>query len=107
MKALVYQGSEKKDWEFKEDPGLERPKNAPLKIDKTTICGTDLQILKGNVPEVSDGRLRGGRRFRRGWLGRRRSSVKLTGLGEILGAYVTFADAARIDALKVVIMAQQ
>lgn len=59
MKALIYHGPEKKEWESTEDPSPERPTDAVVRIDTTTICGTDLHILKGDVPEVTDGRTLG------------------------------------------------
>ena len=59
MKALIYHGPEKKDWESKADPAVERATDAVVRIDTTTICGTDLHILKGDVPEVTDGRTLG------------------------------------------------
>jgi hypothetical protein len=57
MKALVYHGPGKKSWEEKTKPSLVKPTDAIVKITKTTICGTDLHILKGDVPEVTDGRI--------------------------------------------------
>lgn len=59
MKALVYHGPGQKTWEEKPDPVLQAPTDAIVKITKTTICGTDLHILKGDVPEVTDGRILG------------------------------------------------
>src|SRR2546421_1949860 len=59
MKALVYHGPGQKDWESKPDPKIERPTDAIVKIDTTTICGTDLHILKGDVPTVTEGRTLG------------------------------------------------
>jgi alcohol dehydrogenase len=59
MKALVYHGPGQKDWESKADPKIERPTDAIVKIDTTTICGTDLHILKGDVPTVTEGRTLG------------------------------------------------
>jgi len=59
MKALVYHGAGKKAWEEKPKPTLLDPSDAIIKISKTTICGTDLHILKGDVPEVTDGRILG------------------------------------------------
>ena len=56
MKALVYHGPGKKAWESKPKPGLTKPTDAIVKILKTTICGTDLHIMKGDLPEVADGR---------------------------------------------------
>lgn len=59
MKALVYHGPGKKAWEEKRKPSLVLPTDAIVKIRKTTICGTDLHIMKGDVPEVIDGRIIG------------------------------------------------
>ncbi|RYF85458.1 MAG: alcohol dehydrogenase, partial [Chitinophagaceae bacterium] len=59
MKALVYHGAGKKAWEEKLKPTLLEPSDAIVRITKTTICGTDLHILKGDVPEVTDGRILG------------------------------------------------
>jgi alcohol dehydrogenase len=59
MKALVYHGPGQKSWEEKPKPGLISPSDAIVKILKTTICGTDLHIMKGDVPEVIDGRIIG------------------------------------------------
>src|SRR5579862_3875106 len=59
MKALVYHGSGNKSWEEKPKPGIQNSTDAIVKIIKTTICGTDLHILKGDVPEVIDGRILG------------------------------------------------
>jgi alcohol dehydrogenase len=46
MKALIYHGPKKKNWESKADPAVERATDAVVRIDTTTICGTDLHILK-------------------------------------------------------------
>ena len=59
MKALVYHGPGKKSWEEKPKPSIQEATDAVVKIYKTTICGTDLHILKGDVPEVTDGRILG------------------------------------------------
>jgi alcohol dehydrogenase len=59
MKALVYQGPGKKDWTEKEKPELQKPTDVIVKVTKTTICGTDLHILKGDVPAVTEGRTLG------------------------------------------------
>ena len=59
MKALVYHGPGKKNWEEKVKPTIQHPADAIVRILKTTICGTDLHILKGDVPEVTDGRILG------------------------------------------------
>ena len=59
MKALIYHGPGEKRWESKSDPSLGQAKDAIVRIDTTTICGTDLHILKGDVPTVTDGRTLG------------------------------------------------
>lgn len=59
MKALVYHGPGKKSWEEKPKPTIQEPTDAIIKILKTTICGTDLHIMKGDLPEVADGRIIG------------------------------------------------
>lgn len=59
MKALVYHGPGEKAWEDKPVPTLQAATDAIVKIYKTTICGTDLHIMKGDVPEVTDGRIIG------------------------------------------------
>jgi alcohol dehydrogenase len=59
MKALVYHGPDQVSWEEKPKPTILQPTDAIVRISKTTICGTDLHILKGDVPEVTDGRILG------------------------------------------------
>ena len=59
MQALVYHGPGEKEWESKSDPTIEQPTDAIVEIDTTTICGTDLHILKGDVPTVTEGRTLG------------------------------------------------
>ncbi|PIE06366.1 MAG: alcohol dehydrogenase, partial [Rhodobacterales bacterium] len=59
MKALVYNGPGEKAWVEKAKPGIEKPTDVIVKITKTTICGTDLHILKGDVPAVTPGRTLG------------------------------------------------
>jgi alcohol dehydrogenase len=59
MKALVYHGPGRKRWEERPMPALQSPTDAIVRIAKTTICGTDLHILKGDVPSVVDGRILG------------------------------------------------
>ena len=69
MKALVYQGPGKKALEDRPKPELTAPTDAIVKITKTTICGTDLHILKGDVadlPARPHPRPRGRRHRRRG-----------------------------------------
>lgn len=59
MKALIYHGPGQKSWEQKPDPTIEEPTDVVVQVDTTTICGTDLHILKGDVPAVADGRVLG------------------------------------------------
>ena len=59
MKALVYHGPGQKAWEEVPDPTITAPTDAIVRIDATTICGTDLHILKGDVPAVTEGRILG------------------------------------------------
>jgi alcohol dehydrogenase len=59
MKALVYHGPGKKSWEDKAIPTIRESTDAIVKVIKTTICGTDLHIMKGDVPAVTDGRILG------------------------------------------------
>ncbi|HEX5770460.1 MAG TPA: zinc-dependent alcohol dehydrogenase family protein [Nocardioidaceae bacterium] len=59
MKALVYHGPGKKAWEEVPDPKIIQPTDVIVRIDTTTICGTDLHILKGDVPAVTEGRILG------------------------------------------------
>jgi alcohol dehydrogenase len=59
MKALVYLGPGKKELLERPKPELSAPTDAIVKITKTTICGTDLHILKGDVPTCQPGRILG------------------------------------------------
>ena len=59
MKALVYHGPGRKSWDEVPDPVLTDATDAIVRIDSTTICGTDLHILKGDVPAVTEGRILG------------------------------------------------
>jgi alcohol dehydrogenase len=59
MKALVYQGPGKKALEERPVPKINDPGDAIVRIVKTTICGTDLHILKGDVPTCAPGRILG------------------------------------------------
>ena len=59
MKALVYHGVGQKAWEERPNPRLQQSTDAIVRMHKTTICGTDLHILKGDVPEVEHGRILG------------------------------------------------
>ena len=55
MKALVYHGPGQRAWEQKPDPSIQDPGDIVVKMDTTTICGTDLHILQGDVPECMPG----------------------------------------------------
>jgi alcohol dehydrogenase len=59
MKALVYQGPGLKALEDRPKPQIQAPGDAIVKIVKTTICGTDLHILRGDVPTCAPGRILG------------------------------------------------
>ena len=59
MRGLVYHGSGNKDWETVPDPSVVEPTDAVIRVDAVTICGTDLHILGGDVPEVKEGRILG------------------------------------------------
>lgn len=59
MKALVYHGPGQKRLENRPMPRIDQPTDAIVKITKTTICGTDLHILKGDVPSCQPGRILG------------------------------------------------
>src|SRR5687768_3518296 len=59
MKALVYHGPGQKAWETVPDPVIQEPTDVIVRIDTVTICGTDLHILKGDVPTVKPGTILG------------------------------------------------
>jgi alcohol dehydrogenase len=59
MNALVYNGPGKRSWEEKPRPEIQAPTDAIVRITRTTICGTDLHILKGDVASVTGGRILG------------------------------------------------
>lgn len=59
MRALVYHGPGSKRWEEVPDPTVQADTDAIVRVDTVTICGTDLHILKGDVPAVTDGRILG------------------------------------------------
>ena len=59
MRALVYHGPGKKAWEEVPMPVVVDDTDAVVRVDAVTICGTDLHILKGDVPAVTDGRILG------------------------------------------------
>jgi len=87
MKALVYHGPSEIAWEEHLKPILRDSGDAIVRMLKTTICGTDLHILRGDVPTCTAGRVLGHE-----------------GVGVIeLGAYDRFSRAAETGALKVII----
>ena len=59
MRALVYHGPGNKAWEEVPDPEITDDGDVVVRVDATTICGTDLHILKGDVPAVHSGRVLG------------------------------------------------
>ena len=59
MRALVYHGPGRKAWEEVPKPGITADTDAIVRVNSVTICGTDLHILKGDVPAVTDGRILG------------------------------------------------
>lgn len=59
MKALVYHGPGQKSWEEVPDPKIQMSTDAIVQVDTTTICGSDLHILKGDVATVAPGRILG------------------------------------------------
>ncbi|MGW0752480.1 zinc-dependent alcohol dehydrogenase family protein [Streptomyces sp. NPDC002587] len=59
MKALVFQGPGRTAWQDVPDPIIKDAADAVVRVDAVTICGTDLHIIKGDVPEVTPGRILG------------------------------------------------
>ena len=59
MKALVFHGPGQRSWDTVPDPSIMAETDAIVRIDTATICGTDLHILKGDVPEVEPGTVLG------------------------------------------------
>ncbi|WP_128844336.1 zinc-dependent alcohol dehydrogenase family protein [Streptomyces microflavus] len=59
MKALVFQEPGRTTWRDVPDPGIEDASDVIVRVDAVTICGTDLHIVKGDVPEVTPGRVLG------------------------------------------------
>ncbi|WP_086787199.1 zinc-dependent alcohol dehydrogenase family protein [Streptomyces caniscabiei] len=59
MKGLVFHGPGQSSWQDVPDPGIKDPTDAIVRVDTVTICGTDLHILKGDVPEVRPGTVLG------------------------------------------------
>ncbi|WP_033309931.1 zinc-dependent alcohol dehydrogenase family protein [Streptomyces iakyrus] len=59
MKGYVFHGPGQSAWEDVPDPGIKEATDAIVRVDAVTICGTDLHILKGDVPEVRPGTVLG------------------------------------------------
>jgi alcohol dehydrogenase len=59
MKALVYHGPGERSWDTVDDPAIIDATDAIVRIDTSTICGSDLHILKGDVPETLPGTILG------------------------------------------------
>ncbi|MGH8837848.1 MAG: alcohol dehydrogenase catalytic domain-containing protein, partial [Jiangellaceae bacterium] len=59
MRALVYHGPGRRSWEDVPDPVIQDPEDAVVRVDAVTICGTDLHILKGDVPTAEPPRILG------------------------------------------------
>ena len=59
MKAMVYGGPGQRTWTDVSDPKITDPRDAIIEVTAVTICGTDLHILKGDVPAVQPGRVLG------------------------------------------------
>src|SRR5688500_17665954 len=59
MRALVYHGPGRRSWEEKPKPRITEATDAVVRVTTSTICGTDLHILKGDAPSVTDGRILG------------------------------------------------
>ncbi|MET8628759.1 alcohol dehydrogenase catalytic domain-containing protein [Kitasatospora sp. NPDC004669] len=59
MRALTYHGPGRRTWGDAPDPVVRDPEDAVVRVDAVTVCGTDLHILKGDVPEVEQGRILG------------------------------------------------
>ncbi|MEV7414539.1 zinc-dependent alcohol dehydrogenase family protein [Streptomyces sp. NPDC089919] len=59
MKALVFHGPGQTSWQEVPDPSIKDAGDAIVRVDAVTICGTDLHIVKGDVPEVTPGRVLG------------------------------------------------
>ncbi len=80
MKALVYNGPNQRAWEDVPDPTVEQPTDVVVHIDSSTICGTDLHILKGDVPAVQPGTILGHEAV--GTIVEKGSAVSTLGLGD-------------------------
>ncbi|KUO19295.1 alcohol dehydrogenase catalytic domain-containing protein [Streptomyces dysideae] len=59
MRALVYHGPEQTSWDTVPDPAIEEATDAIVRVEATTVCGSDLHILRGDLPEVKPGTILG------------------------------------------------
>jgi alcohol dehydrogenase len=59
MRAMVYEGPGRRSWTDVADPKIIDPRDVVIRVDAVTICGTDLHILKGDVPETAAGTILG------------------------------------------------
>jgi threonine dehydrogenase-like Zn-dependent dehydrogenase len=101
MNALVYHGPGKKSWDAVPDPVIQKATDAIVSIDTATICGTDLHILKGDVPETKRGTILGHEAV--GTIVEVGSAVTTHrfALADVMAGYDAFAAAATTGALKV------
>jgi alcohol dehydrogenase len=94
MRALVYHGPGAKAWEEVPKPEIAADTDAIVRVDTATICGTDLHILKGDVPAVTDGRILGHEAV--GTVEAIGSGVKTVGVGDrVLVSCITACGACR------------
>lgn len=111
MKTLLYHGTPEPRWQDEPVPTLHEPGEAIVRISRTTICGTDLHILKGDVPTVEPSRTLGHdgigivRQIGPAVSNFRRLVTHRFAPPEIRRAYDLFARAAREHAMKVVLAA--
>lgn len=59
MRALLYHGPEQTSWDTVPDPAIEEATDAIVRVEATTVCGSDLHILRGDLPEVKPGTILG------------------------------------------------
>ncbi|GGW42213.1 alcohol dehydrogenase [Streptomyces lucensis JCM 4490] len=59
MRALVYQGPARSSWDTVQDPAIQEATDAIVRVDATSVCGSDLHILAGDLPEVKPGTVLG------------------------------------------------
>ncbi|GAA3816242.1 alcohol dehydrogenase catalytic domain-containing protein [Streptomyces phyllanthi] len=59
MRALVYHGPGQTSWDTATDPAIEDPADAVVRVEATSVCGSDLHILRGDLPEVKPGTILG------------------------------------------------